>query len=163
MPISNPQESSPRQIIERAPLPEGPSFEQPDFEREGSQTSGEYAESNFIAPGPEMPGHFNPAPIADMAVSDESKVVEGILSDGLDDLYLGMMPDDQMKFKMKGEETVSLIVRMLHEPKVRIKKILELIRDWLRMIPGVNKFFLQQTAKIKTDRIVATITDKKIV
>lgn len=162
MPL-NPQESNPRQTIERPPLPEGPSFEQPDFEREGSQANGEYVESNSVAPGLEMPGHFNPAPAADAALPDEAKIVDDILSDGLDDLYLGMMPDDQLKFKMKGEETVSLIVRMLHEPKVRIKKILELIRDWLRMIPGVNKFFLQQTAKIKTDRIVATITDKKIV
>jgi len=27
--------------------------------------------------------------------------------------------------------------------------------DWLKILPGVNKFFLEQEAKIKTDKILA--------
>jgi hypothetical protein len=30
---------------------------------------------------------------------------------------------------------------------------LKLIREWLLIIPGVNKYFLEQEAKIKTDKI----------
>jgi len=45
------------------------------------------------------------------------------------------------------------------EPKLNKKRldtaaIMELVLEWLRMIPKVNKYFLEQEAKIKTDRIV---------
>ena len=31
---------------------------------------------------------------------------------------------------------------------------MSLIREWLKVIPGINKFFLEQTVKIKTDKII---------
>jgi hypothetical protein len=42
-----------------------------------------------------------------------------------------------------------------------VKKILALIRDWLKLIPGVNRFFLEQEAKIKTDKILLAAEEKK--
>jgi hypothetical protein len=42
---------------------------------------------------------------------------------------------------------------MIQSGKVNIKKIRNLIIRWLRVIPGVNRYFLEQEAKIKTDRI----------
>jgi hypothetical protein len=30
----------------------------------------------------------------------------------------------------------------------------EIIRNWLKLIPRVNKYFLEQESKIKTDRII---------
>ena len=43
---------------------------------------------------------------------------------------------------------------MIETGKAVGRKILKLIRSWLKLIPGVNKFFLEQEAKIKTDKIV---------
>ena len=33
-------------------------------------------------------------------------------------------------------------------------KIIDVIKKWLSIIPGINKFFLEQEAKIKTDKIM---------
>ena len=50
---------------------------------------------------------------------------------------------------------------MVSAAKVHSKKILKAIVGWLKMIPGVNKFFLEQEAKIKTDKILLAVEDKK--
>ena len=44
--------------------------------------------------------------------------------------------------------------------KVKVKKILKLILEWLRILPGINRFFLEQEAKIKTDRIIQLKEDQ---
>ncbi|MFH1207516.1 MAG: hypothetical protein V1668_02825 [Patescibacteria group bacterium] len=87
--------------------------------------------------------------------SEEEKRVEAILSDHLEEIFLQMNPAEQAAFQKKGEETASAIATLLLDVKVKVKSILDLIRDWLKLIPGVNKFFLEQEAKIKTDRIIA--------
>ncbi len=89
------------------------------------------------------------------AKSEEEKRVEAILSDHLEEIFIQMNPAEQAAFQKKGEETATAIAKLLQETKVRVKSILDLIRDWLKMIPGVNKFFLEQEAKIKADRIIA--------
>ena len=80
--------------------------------------------------------------------------VEGILEDGLEGVFRKMTPEKQEEFKKAGEEAVIKISRLLSSAKVRVRKILSLIINWLKIIPGVNKFFLEQEAKIKTDRIL---------
>ena len=42
----------------------------------------------------------------------------------------------------------------MQQTKIQVKKIFILIISWLKIIPGVNKFFLEQEAKIKADRIL---------
>lgn len=80
--------------------------------------------------------------------------VEGILEDGLKDVY-GKLPDNlKPVFKQKGEETAQAISRMVKEASVKFGEIMKLILSWLKIIPGVNRFFLEQEAKIKADRIV---------
>jgi len=75
--------------------------------------------------------------------------------------FLGMTPKQQKKFKTEGEETVKKINVLLRDAKVKIKKIVDLIRRWLRNIPKVNKHFLEQEAKIKADRIVNLKKEEK--
>lgn len=82
--------------------------------------------------------------------------IETILEEDLTDMYLKMSPKDQVFFKQKGEETVSKIRELMTKTKVNAKKIFELVREWLKLIPGVNRFFLEQEAKIKTDKILFT-------
>jgi len=90
------------------------------------------------------------------------KQIENILEDGLGEMYSQMSPIDQRKFKSKGEEVAKLIFQMVyHKTKIKVKKIISLIRSWLKIIPGVNRFFLEQEAKIKADRIIALANDDK--
>lgn len=99
-----------------------------------------------------------PAPIA-VAPSAAAKdpvtaQIEEVLSEDLTDAFLKMTPETQAAFKQKGEETAGKIREMVEQAKVNARKIFDLIRDWLKLIPGVNKFFLEQEAKIKTDKIL---------
>ena len=81
--------------------------------------------------------------------------VEKILEEGLTDSFRRLSPVARQEFKMKGEQTAAQIRELLKAAHVKVKKIFRLILDWLRMLPGINRFFLEQEAKIKTDRIVA--------
>src|SRR3989339_290175 len=58
------------------------------------------------------------------------------------------------KISQKGEKTARTINTMIETGKVHAKKIIELIRKWLSIVPGINKFFVEQQAKIKTDKIM---------
>lgn len=86
--------------------------------------------------------------------SEEHVKIENILSEHLDDLYMQMTPQQQMAFKQKGEETTTKIEKLLEEAKIKVKEVLNLIKEWLKLIPGINKFFLEQESKIKTDRLI---------
>lgn len=83
-----------------------------------------------------------------------AKEIESILAEDLTDLYLAMPPAKQQEFKTKGEETASRVRELVQAAKINAKKIFQLIRDWMKIIPGVNRFFLEQEAKIKTDKIL---------
>ncbi|NQV89426.1 MAG: hypothetical protein HQ488_03845 [Parcubacteria group bacterium] len=89
------------------------------------------------------------------------KEVEVILEEDLMDLYLKLPVDQQAAFKAKGEETLSKIRVLLNASKINAKKIFSLIGEWLKMIPGVNNFFLAQEAKIKTDKILIVAEEEK--
>lgn len=90
------------------------------------------------------------------------KVIEKILEKDLDELYLAMSPEKKEEFKVVGEETAREINNLLKKTKVKVKKIIDLIRKWLLIIPGVNKFFVEQEAKIKTDEIIGINFLKKL-
>lgn len=85
---------------------------------------------------------------------EKQKEIEKILEAGLQDIYLSLPPEKQREFKMEGEKTTREINVLLDKTKINIGKIIALIRRWLLVIPGINKFFLEQEAKIKADEIV---------
>ena len=80
--------------------------------------------------------------------------IESILSQGIENIYDGLSPEKQWEFKKKGEETALKISLLLQKTKVKVKNIIKLIKDWLKIIPGINKFFLEQEAKIKADKLL---------
>ncbi len=84
----------------------------------------------------------------------QAAAIDSILSEGLNEVFLKMNPAEQAVFKKTGEETVVKISKLLMETKVKVNKIVDLIRKWLKLIPGVNKFFLEQEVKIKADKIM---------
>lgn len=103
------------------------------------------------APPPPAPVAVAPAAPAKDPVTAQ---IEEVLAEDLTDAFLNMTPETQAQFKQKGEETAGKIREMIEQAKTNARKIFDLIRDWLKLIPGVNKFFLEQEAKIKTDKIL---------
>lgn len=88
-------------------------------------------------------------------VRDEITVnIEKIMEEGLADAFRALSPIEQQEFKIKGEETARAIRLSLKSAHVKVKKIFRLLLEWLKMLPGINKFFLEQEAKIKADRII---------
>jgi len=86
--------------------------------------------------------------------------VENVLSEGMSDIYLKLSPQVQKEFKKKGEETAGKINQLLKSTRVKVKKVFELIVAWLKIIPGVNRFFLEQEAKIRVSRLLALKSKK---
>ncbi len=94
--------------------------------------------------------------VPDIASPQQQQVkeVEGIMSDGLGEMYVKLPPEKQREFKLVGEQTARQINELLGQAKVKVNKIIDLIKKWLSIIPGINKFFLEQEAKIKADEII---------
>lgn len=100
------------------------------------------------------PAQVAQQPAAPAVKSPALVKIENILEEDLQDAYLSLDPVLRQKFKAEGEKTAGKIERLLAETKVKTGKILNLILAWLKLIPGLNRFFLNQEAKIKTDRLV---------
>ena len=107
------------------------------------------------APAVAVPPSTATAAEAPVVRKDEVTIeVQEIMQDGLGDTFRSMSPEERERFRAKGEEVAGEVAAMVREFKVEAKRVILLIRDWLLTIPGVNKFFLEQEAKIKTDRIL---------
>ena len=92
--------------------------------------------------------------VAPQNKSERLVSIEKVMASGLEEIYANLDSGTQQMLKDEGEKTASQIEALLEKGKDAAKKILRLIRQWLHKIPGVNKFFLEQESKIKTDRIM---------
>jgi hypothetical protein len=102
------------------------------------------------------------APAAPVVTKSEELIdIEKILSTGIEDLYKELPDNRKQEFRDKGEETARAIEVLMRSAKVKIGKVVKLIADWLKMIPGVNKFFLEQESKIKADNLLQHKKDKE--
>ncbi len=143
--INNPQQEVDLKLEEEASV-ENEQGEKREKQEKISRESGEQRAKPTIKRRPAMPP---PA-------KDETIIkIEKILEDGLNDSYQRLSPIARQEFKLKGEQTATQIRDLLKDSHVKVKKILRLILDWLRMLPGINHFFLEQEAKIKTDKIIS--------
>jgi hypothetical protein len=79
---------------------------------------------------------------------------EELMADGLETAYVSMTPVQQEKFRKKGEGVAKAIEDLTTRLKLTARKVLHLLQSWLKLIPGVNKYFLEQEAKLKTDEIM---------
>ena len=77
------------------------------------------------------------------------------MEEGLTDAYRELTPVQKQEFKIAGERTARKIRDLLRSTHLKIKKIFKLLLAWLRLLPGVNKYYLEQEAKIKADKIFA--------
>lgn len=89
-------------------------------------------------------------------VKDElTRRVEQVMEEGIADAYRELTPVQQQEFKIKGEETAWKIRELFKKTHLKVKEIFRLLVEWLRMLPGINKFFIEQEAKIKADKILS--------
>lgn len=143
-------------VPEAAPAPERPAEMEKPAERAMPQK-----EEGFLEEGIETlkrrlkkPKKIKPTKVPE--IRDELTVkVEKIMEQGLEEAYKELTPIQQQEFKIKGEETAFKIRQMLKSAHVKVKKIFQLLVGWLKMLPGVNRFFLEQEAKIKADKIMS--------
>jgi hypothetical protein len=112
-------------------------------------------------PAPPQVGQKNAKPIVVLAKSETVKEIENILSEGLEQAYQNLPANMQAQFRKKGEEAASKIEILISQTKIAVKNILFIIFEWLKIIPGVNRFFLEQESKIKTDKILALAEKNK--
>ncbi len=96
-----------------------------------------------------------------IAKDAETINVEKIMEEGLGTLYASLPEEAKPLFKHKGEEAAREIAGMVRDLKLKVQRVLKLLRDWLLTIPNVNRFFLEQEAKIKTDHLVELVETRK--
>ncbi len=94
------------------------------------------------------------------SIKKDSKEIEKVMADGLDDFYTKMDQKKRLEFKMVGEATALKIAELKKETNIKIVKIINLIKKWLSLIPGVNRFFVEQEAKIRADKIMKNNNQK---
>lgn len=153
---------SPEQVLPEVPRPPETAVEK-SIEATSEQSVEIQSEKQPVAAEitpPVAPAVVTPS-TAQMKKDPETAAIENILAEGLEETYRTLSPELQIKFKVKGEETAGKIQKLIQTAKAKAKTILGLIRDWLKLIPGVNKFFLEQEAKIKTDKILARVEQQK--
>lgn len=88
------------------------------------------------------------------------KSLEGILSEDISGVFGKLDSEKKKEVRTRGRETVAKITGMIKGAGFVFKKIFILIKNWLKLIPGLNKFFVEQEAKIKTEKIIH-LTEKK--
>lgn len=86
--------------------------------------------------------------------SQLEKEIGDVLAEDLENLYWELPETERLIFKYKGEETASKIRLLLGEASVKVQEIFRLIVEWLKLLPGVSNFFIEQEAKIKTDKLM---------
>lgn len=119
--------------------------------------SAEKTDSHFTEQTSESVATDASAPVSATPLAPEverAAEIERILEDDLATTYFNLPEDKKEEFRVQGEKTAWAINQLLSATKVKVKKIISLIRNWLLIIPGVNKFFLEQEAKIKADKII---------
>ncbi len=90
------------------------------------------------------------------ALGDETYTqVEELLSRDLEEYYEQMNPQEQERFATTGEKVAREISTMLDQGKTSFKKFVQLISNWLKLIPGVNKFFLEKESKKRADALIS--------
>lgn len=124
--------------------------EQPEEKRPAAQET-DYGRATAPVP---ISHPTEPQPLGD-SKTPELVQIEQILSEHIDELYQSLPESQKPLFKEKGEEAAQKIDTILRGAKVRAKQILLIIVSWLSIIPGINKFFIEQQAEIKTNKLLA--------
>lgn len=143
------QRSQPAEFIPNPALEVEPTVE---FQTEKPSTQASTTETTSASPA--MPAVVAPPVLAPSQKTVLEQEIESILEEDIGDIFWTLPESEQQAFKQRGEETASKIRQLLSSAAVKAQEIFRLIATWLKTIPGVNSFFIEQEAKIKTDKIL---------
>ena len=87
--------------------------------------------------------------------------VERALEQNLWDLYFALPQGAREKFKAEGETAAMALRDAIEGKRVRPNQVLRPILRWLKTIPKVNPYFLEQEAKIKTDMVMNLVNERR--
>ncbi len=120
------------------------------------EQSSEGAKTNILVPkeavstGP-MPTETEVKATAKDKVTIE---VEKLLEKNLGSTF-ALLPDNVKPFfKTHGEKIAQTVVGMINNKSFDGGVVMEMVEDWLKLIPKSNSFYLEQEAKLKTDSLV---------
>lgn len=150
-PIVPAPEAGPAAVPEIESSPEGERT--PESSREGSESTASKDEM-VSEPAVQVAVAKTTVPASELARDPLLIEVENKLSDGLWDAYKSMDPGLRARFKAEGERIAAVARDGIVSGRLATEKILDMIVKWLRMIPRVDRWFLVQDAKLKTDAIV---------
>ncbi|MDO8571326.1 MAG: hypothetical protein Q7R79_01475 [bacterium] len=107
---------------------------------------------------PLTPSITVPAPIAPQPVFAEKshmrREIETVLEEDIDFLYKALSQKQRQQFRIEGERTAAKIEILMKQAVIKLVEIIKLIRSWLTLLPGVDRFFIEQEAKIKAERML---------
>lgn len=160
-PAQEPQGGELRSFPE-IPIPEMPPSEEAQEENAAvAQEPGEYAEGE-TAPAQEPREGEKPELL---------EHIEGLLSENLEELYLSLPDAEKIKFKTEGEKISQEIIKIMYNSKLheedRFQKVHDTIREWLfilsQSLQNLNEFFIENEAKIKTEKIIHLLMNAALV
>ncbi|MEY4744569.1 MAG: hypothetical protein RL272_514 [Candidatus Parcubacteria bacterium] len=148
------------------PVPEtGKNPELPTRTESGREAAPKGAEARAVE------AERQPAPPASVAAKrpeappeakDKYRVrVERALEQNLWDLYFALPQGVREKFKEEGETAAAALRAAIETKRVRPSTVLHAVNRWLKTIPKVNPYFLEQEAKIKTDKIMELVKERR--
>lgn len=145
-PINSPETSAPEQEI----------VTMPEAVEKQLEAEIEFVKEEALAESKEAPSPAAPSAVRTPAAPKDptTAAVEKILEQDLGDLYVKLDPETKKKLRVRGDILTERLKAVVSGARVKARRILSWIRDWLRLIPGINKYFLEQEAKIKTDKIL---------
>ena len=104
---------------------------------------------------PQPPGFSTPQPAVQAPATKElEREIQHILSEDIADIYRQLPPERKTLVAQEGRVATSRIMDLLHETTVRLKELVKVLRAWLQKIPGLNRFFVEQEARIKARKIL---------
>ncbi len=131
---------------------------QPEKVREALEQHGSRFEQHPEVPAQvkELPSQVPPVtmPLPVSAEEQQLQKIESVLSEGLHDIFVALPPAEQQKFKLAGEQAAREVSGLLAQVKVKVDAVIAVLKKWLGTLPGVNKFFVEQEAKIKAEKLV---------
>jgi hypothetical protein len=80
--------------------------------------------------------------------------IENVLEEDLAKVYWDLPEAERENFKNQGVETATKIRELLSQAVVKAQDVFGLIMIWLKSLPGVSQFFIEQEAKNKTAKIM---------
>jgi len=146
-----PQMPTPEGGGESVEKQEGKQIEQGANEQEKKQAQ---SSTGTTIPKVAIPSTKQALPQSESQKSETLEKIEDIMEEDLETMYATLPEERKQLFRDKGEETAKEIEGLMYKVKVKSKKIFKLMFSWMKIIPGVSKYFLEQEAKLKTDELM---------